>query len=83
MDTCLCHEALREQLDLKSILGYGKTLEKSDVIAQKLENAETRLTNEITNHIRTKPPFNRYGNTHDIQCQGNQNKVHRNHKLNP
>ncbi len=41
-DARLRRKALREQLDLKSILGYGKTLEKSDLSARKLENAETR-----------------------------------------
>ena len=52
-DAGLRRKALRKQLDLKSVLDYGKTLEKSDQSARKLEIAENRQDNESTNHIES------------------------------
>ena len=81
-DARLRKKALREQLDLKSVLNYGKTLEKSDQSARKLEIAENRQHNESTNHLESKKRQSNQ-NRRRHNNQNNQNKGNYNSKYNP
>ena len=70
-DSRLRRKALREQLSLKDVIKYRKTLEQSDVSARKLERIEkseqstNETRNEATNQIESKNrQHNHRGNRH-------------------
>lgn len=78
-DPRLRRKALREQLDLKNILTYGKTLEKSDLSARKLEQVEKHetATSETTNHIEfNKRQYGQSGNQHNQRPRQNKGARH-------
>ena len=79
-DSRLRRKALREQLSLKDIIKYGKTLEQSDVSARKLERIEkseqstNEARNEATNQNESKNrQHNHRGNRHINQQSSRQN----------
>ena len=75
-DSRLRRKALREQLSLKDIIKYGKTLEQSDVSARKLERIEKReqSTNEATNQIESNNrQYNHRANRHITEQSSRQN----------
>ena len=66
-DPRLRRKAVREQLEMTTMLTYGKSLVKSDLSASKLEEARNSLKRESTNHLE----FNSQNN---LQRRNNQNK---------